>query len=341
MVAVVCSRCGEENTGGWTFCPVCGSKGFVKIPSGRSAEEYFRGDARESALALIKGRRVTDKRTSTLWAWIPGLLLFPTWGVLAILLLLVLADVSSSNYFESSFNVLHYLVRNIGGILFAFLLGSFVFLFVRRINDHLEREQRLRSKLMAFVRISAKPQGGEQKIIDELLNLSAYDGQALTYEKKHNEVLWGLGMTLLCLPGPILAILQTLAYGENFSMDYPGQIIFVFSYLWSSSNLLAFIVFLYLAGSLMRTIYTHEMRWKGFENSISIALRRLGVYPRLTTRPSDIRERNFMLYLFFTIITYGFFQIYWIYAMIKDMDAHLESQGHFEDELTAVLKSGS
>lgn len=112
-------------------------------------------------------------------------------------------------------------------------------------------------------------------------------------------------------------------------------------YLWSYYSVLAFAVFLYLVASLMRTIYTHEMRWKGFENSISIALRRLDVCPRLTTRPSEISERNFTLYLFFTIITFGFFQTYWLHAKIKDMNTHLESQGHFEDELTGVLKGGS
>jgi len=339
MAVVVCSKCGEENPEGLQLCKVCGSRTFVKLSSDRNADDYFRGETKESALALIRGRRETDRKTSTLWAWLPGLLLFPSWGVFALLLLLALAVTGSSDYFEINFNVLYYFVRNIAGILFAVLLGVFVFRLVKRINDHLEREQRLRSKLMAFVRISAKPQGGEQKIIDELLRLSAYDGQALTYEKKHNEVLWGFGLTLLCLPGPTIGLLQGLVYGPHLSLVHPGQIFFVFTYLWSSSNLWAFIAFLYLVESLMRTIYTHEMRWKGFENSISIALRRLDVYPRLTTHVSEVRERNFLLYLFFTIITFGFFQIYWLYVFIKDMNTHLENQGHFEDELAMVLRS--
>ncbi len=218
---------------------------------------------------------------------------------------------------------------------FGVLFGAMIFKSLRRTNQHMSREDSLRAAVMAFLRNASSASGKEPQVMDGLLSLSAFDGQAVVYEKRHNPVLWGVGIPALFLAYPafLLLILIVQRLDSNFELVIVGGLVS------SMLGLVFIIASTYILNSLMRTTYTHDVRWRGFTASTMVVLHRLGMSDTGEWRHHPAEERPMVLFVVLTIVTMGFFLFAWFYVLVEDMNKHLAEQHRFEEMLRKEVTS--
>ena len=334
----VCPNCGAEAPKESVFCPLCGSRfgAFRVIPD--QAHEKPIGSLRNDIKANIEQGRTTDKRISTIWSVIPLLILIPT--MVSYLWVLVFLSLNTDfGYWDSD---VYYFFRSlmppILRVLFAVLAGILLYRLLKRLNRHMDREESLRANVMAYLRALAQPSGREIEMINELLRMSAYDGQASTYEKRLNPATWAWGVALLFA---IPTVIQFAIY-IPLTVIGEGSIWFVFALLFYAVvvaiGIGALVSLIYLALHITRTAYTHELRWRGFATSTVAALRRLGYYVETPEHLGNLKERSVAVYAVLTVLTLGFFSIYWLYAVIDDPNKHFDEQMQFEMKLWDLVQ---
>jgi len=95
---------------------------------------------------------------------------------------------------------------------------------------------------------------------------------------------------------------------------------------------------LYVYYFLTKDIYTHDKRESFVLQDIHGALEDVGIIFLIPLKREKIPERNFLLYLFLTIVTFGIFGIYWFYVLFRDPNLHFEYQREWEDRLLEVIE---
>jgi len=108
------------------------------------------------------------------------------------------------------------------------------------------------------------------------------------------------------------------------------------AFLWAILCFFIPFVALYVGYFLMRDFYYHERREDFFlEDLEKIAepIVALGIPRRFHLTP----DRNIILYIALTILTVGFFGIYWLYTLISDPNNHFDHQVMWEDKLLSSL----
>lgn len=331
---VVCSRCGQENPEGGAFCSYCGSSlrslGSMSSPALVNMNDPARGIA-----DLIESKERVDRKMSRLWALVPGFSL----SVIVANILIIIQIVFFFHH-VLDYEWLPYFIYGsylVGLPLFGVLFGLMLYKMIRRLNEHIAREDSLRVAVMTHLRNTAEKAGKEQQVLTELLQLSAFDGQALVYEKKHNPRLWGFGIALLFLGYPIyVGFMFYLTNSESFLMIFVAILGGLFVSIMILTSIIASA---YIINSLMRTIYTHDVRWNGFATSVMMALRRLGKTVAEGPEHRPLQERSTILYVVLTLLTLGFFLIYWFYVLVDDPNKHFDQQHRFEDTLLAAVKA--
>jgi hypothetical protein len=232
------------------------------------------------------------------------------------------------------------IVRPLSWAVFGLLLGLLFYKMLVRMNRHIAHEEQARASAISFVRACASARGEEPRLLNELLDLSAFDGQARTYDRQLSPVRWGLGIAVLFVIGTLGSIGVYLpVFTDFYGWGHTGfwLLIMVISGASSLAWLLAVVLSFYVASVLMKTMYTHDFRWASFSNSTVVVLRKLGF--TLHTGPvyPSRRERSFGKYLVLTVITFGLFGFYWLYAMISDQNRHFADQLLFESGLAEEL----
>ncbi len=305
-----------------------------------SLEEMPPESIKKRLAMSINLRCRTDRQLSPAWALIPLLFMASSVGVYFVAIFSGILDI------DGDFDLLlHFYVwgRSLLVVVFAILLGLLIYKLLSRINMHIDREERLRGELMGFLRASARSQDKEQEILGDLLQLSAFDGQATVYEKNLNHRRWGWGMALLFIGG---AVLQTAVYAWMMKFEWRMEnlswvaVFYMGSILLNLIMIAGVVLLFYVAAYLTRTIHTHELRWHGFTTSASLAMKRLGFVIDMPMDVPAAKERSTVLYVVLTIVTLGFFGIYWLYALIVDPNRHFRSQRDFEDKLLKSLSLG-
>ncbi len=97
------------------------------------------------------------------------------------------------------------------------------------------------------------------------------------------------------------------------------------------------ILLIYVYHFLNRDFFMHEIREDAFLEGISRLLSDAGIdfnYIRF----SYVRDRNTILYLILTLITFGFFVLYWVYTLTKDPNNHFMEHRKWEDQLLNALR---
>lgn len=107
--------------------------------------------------------------------------------------------------------------------------------------------------------------------------------------------------------------------------------------LWVVLAFLTGIAALYIYYFLMRDFHRHERRMDGLTEDLNAVLAALGQM-ELPRRTEPVPKRSFAVYLILTIITLGFFGIYWIYVLIKDPNIHFGEEAKVEAEMVARLE---
>jgi len=112
--------------------------------------------------------------------------------------------------------------------------------------------------------------------------------------------------------------------------------------LWAILSAVPYVGFLvswYIYYFLMKDFYKHERREDGFWEDISRVLDKCGITFSVPRRSEVIPDRSFVLYLILSIITMGFFGIYWMYVLLKDPNEHFKHHIQVEDPLLSTLES--
>jgi hypothetical protein len=330
----VCPKCGSRNYDAGVFCDNCGEP----IPSGLDTATFSktnRGDSRSRIKDAIERRAITDTRISTRWTLLAAIGFFATGGIYVVYILMIALH---SIHLAETGKVLYWLVgpgHYIAMALFGVFFPILAFKLIMRMNLHTQREEDLRASVMAFLRGLSKEPIMKQELVDQLLSLSAFDGQAMVYEKRPDATKWalGLGATILIagLPGIMFYVFPEVESFRYIALILALELATIVSSFFALGLLIT------LGSHLMRTIYTHSIRWQGFSAMAEVAIRRQG-FP-FVPQPAkhQIKERSVLAYAGFTIVTLGLFGFYWLYTLIDDPNKHFEDQWKFEDELKNVV----
>ena len=331
----VCSVCGKENPPEGKYCSFYGGVLYVGGPGIALGPDEVAEKSRKDILNSIGWRRNTDRHIAPLWCILSLLIVVPTAGLYAISLLAVFLHFNYGG--GDLWNLFYGVGENFFSALFGVLLGVLVYKLLSRLNAHTDREEGLRLAVMSYLMSSSRAASADAEMMKSLMSASAFDGQALTYEKKLSPRTWAWGIAAVFVLGSVLSAAEwAIMYYRNDAFESFG-LLMVFGLVVYIVLIIGLIMLLSLASTLMKTMYTHEERWIGFVSSSGVALRKLG---RKFEPPVDARshkERSFILYAVLTVITFGVFGIYWLYTLIDDPNKHFERQHVVEDALANAV----
>lgn len=330
-----CVFCGRSNDDRARYCDFCGRS--MEPGKERHADAVAtKKDALEKVQEASNDRAKTDKRMSPLWTLVALSPIVATLGSYAAIMFLPLIDRGGWDVYMWMVMI----VRPFAMLLFAILMGYVTFLLITRLNEHAGREERMRAGLISYLRFASEELGEERDILDELLRLSSYDGQARVYEKKLDARKWGLMIFIMFY----LVAIPSLITGVWWSVGAEGGLYFA-TFLFFALSLLSSFVYIgvivilaYLASHLMRTIYTHDVRWTAFVNSLKPALRIVGKETHIPEFAPPLKERSFVAYLLLTIATLGVFAVYWLYVLIRDPDIHFNAHNIIDPAIVEAIQ---
>jgi len=139
---------------------------------------------------------------------------------------------------------------------------------------------------------------GSQSIDSQIQTMESINYESRIYEPERSAALWAI-LPLIPLVGWIF-LLIALYYLTSYS---PG----------------------------------HDRRWHAFTQQTQYAGSQMGMSLMLPSWRS-LPERSFIIYFILTLVTLGFFMIYWYYVLIKDMNEHYKSQWQFEDQFLRAIQ---
>ena len=326
-----CPICGRMVVNGTRFCDICG--GPVELePRQGSGRIVTKEDVVKKIRASMADGPRTDKRIPPIYAL---LALLPLFSYPLILLMAIFSPLRTLDFDIFRFMVV--IGRPAALLASAVVFGVIVYVLLERINAHTRREERLRAGLMSYLRLASAEAGEERAILDDLLRLSSYNGQARVYEKKLDGGRWGLAVFAVFF---VMAI-PSLMMGVQYLIDdtYRWSIFFgmVTGLLSTLANIVALIILVYLSSHLMATIYTHDLRWTAFVNSLAASMRVIGKELKTPAANEPLKERSFVIYAILTFVTLGLFTIYWLYVLIKDPNNHFETHDAVEPEILRAI----
>ena len=334
----VCPSCGNRNRDEGKYCDNCAVPRPGVGPADSSIQPSSPQDPRARIINAIEDRVRTDLNVSNLWVVLAVFGFFGTGALYVFAIVISALQINLGDGANDLYTWVFLYGRELAIALFGAFFAVLAFKLINRLNLHNEREERLRSAVMAFLRGQPRPQGKEPEIMDQLIALSAFDGQALVYEKKMDARKWAYGIGLALIVGGLASFLQYSIVFQDVSDHislWPLE--FVLSLLASVMSLAGLIVLLFVANHLMKTIYTHSVRWQGFTNSTAVALRKLGFAIDPPREEEAVLERSLVRYAILTIVTLGLFGFYWLYTLISDPSMHFNDQWRFEDALLDAL----
>jgi len=130
-----------------------------------------------------------------------------------------------------------------------------------------------------------------------------------------------------------------LASGERTVREVRAEETEKNAMLWAILAVITGLALWYVWYFLMKDFYKHERREDGFWEDISRMLDKCGIKFSVPRRMETLPERSFVLYLILTIITLGFFGIYWLYVLLKDPNQHFKYHIQIEDQLLSNLET--
>lgn len=330
---VVCPFCGRSVNDQARFCEFCGSQldagyDFVEeIPTKEKAEEKIK--------AALADRQRTDRKIPPIWAviaFLPILISSLSYSLLQVLLYLLGLDIYDVR-------VVYLIVRPFTFLFLATALGYLTYLMLSRLNKHIEREEKLRAALISYIRHRSSEAGEDKQMIPGLLRLSSYDGQARVYEKKLSEGRWSIIVFAILWLEAVPSLYQGAATLLNDTPHSSFGFYVGYSIIASFAMIILLIVLAFLASHMMRTIYTHDLRWTAFVNSLRPAMRLVGKEMTFPQISSPLKERSVVLYAILTLITFGLFAIYWLYVLLKDPNTHFAAHELTEFAIETAIKS--
>ena len=331
----VCPACGKENPDDGRFCSVCRKSLRIGGAGVLESVDETPEKAKHDMLSSIRSGEYAERRIS------------PAWSIVALFAILPSAVIFFVSMLNAVFNLrygggdiwefFYVYGRNILMMLFGVLFGVLIFKLLSKINTHMRREEEIRKATMTYLLSASRIGSDDPEAIKGLISASAFDGQASTYEERLPPRRWAFQIALVFVAGSLLIMVEmVLVYNWDIIRNHFAVVTLV-SYGSTMAEIIGLVMLIYVTNALMRTLYTHEVRWIGFVNSISEPLRRLGKNFKMPRLQGRVKERPFILYAVLTVVTIGFFAFYWLYALIDDQNKHIEWQVRVENTLGSAL----
>lgn len=89
----------------------------------------------------------------------------------------------------------------------------------------------------------------------------------------------------------------------------------------------------------MNDFHEHDQREAKFLDAASSALLKLGVLKSPIRKEPVVPRRSFWWYLFLTLVTFGFFGLYWMYVLIHDPNNHFNEQDVWENAIVNTARA--
>jgi len=167
-----------------------------------------------------------------------------------------------------------------------------------RNNLHSKREAMMRIAIVDLLKRRAAEQGASQMIAAQVQTMESINYEALNYEPERSAAVWAI-LPIIPIVGWIFMLI-----GLYYLTSYPPA---------------------------------HDRRWHAFTQQVQSAGSQLGI-PVMLPSWRTLPERSFIIYFILTIVTFGFFMIYWFYVLVKDMNEHYMAQWQFEDQLMREIQ---
>ena len=327
-----CPFCGRTIVDGAVFCDFCGRR--IELESGQRPDGIVKKEEVAKRVAAASADRTrTDKRIPPVCAL---LALLPLISYPLIVLMIMIRPLLDYIDFDI-FRAIYVIGRPLALLASAVTLGLMVYLLLERMNAHTKREERLRAGLISYLRLASTEAGEERTILDSLLRLSSYDGQARVYEKNLDGGKWGLAVFAVFF---VMAV-PSLISGVHYLTDDGYRWTLLLSLMTGLSSTLVsiatIIILAYIAAHLMRTINTHDLRWNAFVGSLEPSMRVIGKELKLPAPIRIQKERSLVLYAILTLVTFGLFAVYWLYVLIKDPNDHFDGHELVEPEILRAI----
>jgi hypothetical protein len=112
--------------------------------------------------------------------------------------------------------------------------------------------------------------------------------------------------------------------------------------LWIILSILTFgLAYFYIYWFLHADLVKHQRAEAEYIEKTSMLLNKLGIGKHPVTVEQVVGERSYGLYLLLSIVTLGFWGIYWNYTFFKDGNNHFREHQRFEDQLMSVIRMGA
>lgn len=202
----------------------------------------------------------------------------------------------------------------------SLILAMFYLLMVRNAN-HSKREATLRDGMIEYIEAN-----GLMETVDVSQHLKKLKGLDERYKREEKlgnpkkNIIW---IALPALSGFLLMWIPAL---REFSVY-----IIIFCYIMS------IIIALVVAPHVTTFAAKHDKRTREFTEAFCNAYRVFGV--KLTPTSKTVGYRSFPIFAILTIVTLGFFSIYWVYTIFSDMNKHFIEQWRFEDHLMRNVRA--
>jgi len=196
------------------------------------------------------------------------------------------------------------------------VIAYMIYKLIRRRNSHFARQNLLYEDLTSAAEELATKKGVRTEASIGLNNLDRIAREARVYEPEKSAALW----VMLTLAGASLPSATLLAAPTGF-------------------GLLPLLAVLYVYYFLMKDFFRHERREDQFIRELLGVLAVSGVQVSLPYRNPPLSERSFAVYIVLSVVTLGFFWVYWVYVLLNDPNNHFRQQAMVEDTLMAQMST--
>jgi hypothetical protein len=243
----------------------------------------------------------------------------------AIVFIVLIAIIISAVLAAASGTSLVIDVSTIDAILVIYAVTAFIlsivfslmlYRLVRRRNSHFTRQLFIYEDLARAAKEVAAKKGVDAS--SSLSNLERLSREAQVDERVRDPVLWS-------------AILVFAAGATIPSVSAVSG--------FTGIGLVAVFAQYYVYYFLMKEWFVHERREDYFIDELSRLSTTTGLSLALPRRAQPIPNRSFAVYLILTIVTVGFFGVYWVYVLLSDPNQHMRYQSVAEDTMIGQLSA--
>ena len=208
------------------------------------------------------------------------------------------------------------LVYSIIAFVLNIVIAYMIYRLVHRRNTHFVRQDLLYEDLTSAAEELVTKKGVRMEASIGLNNLDRIAKEARVYEPERSAVLW----VILTLAGTSLPSATFLAAPTG-------------------AGLMPLLAVLYVYSFLTKDFFRHERREDAFIRELLGVFAIAGVSVSLPYRNPPMPERGFAVYAVLSVVTAGFFWVYWVYVLVNDPNNHFRQQALVEDTLMAQIST--